>query len=35
MQRLKANFPNVDVIKVLNQYSIGDTIDNYKDYQIF
>ena len=32
MQKLNTNFPNVDVIEVGNEYSIGDTIDNYEDY---
>ncbi len=32
MQKLNTNFPNVDVIEVGNEYSIGDTIDNYENY---
>lgn len=32
MQKLSTNFPNVDVINVLNEYEIGDTIDNYEEY---
>ena len=35
MQKLETNFPNVDVINVLNEYSLGDTIDNYEKYQVF
>lgn len=35
MEALKTNFPNVKVIAVTNEYSIGDTIDDYENYQIF
>ena len=32
MTALKNSFPNVEVITVVNEYSIGDTIENYEDY---
>ena len=35
MHALVGNFPNVNIINVENQYSIGDTIDNYEEYQVF
>lgn len=34
MQSLNGHFPNVNIIAVSNQYTIGDTIENYEDYII-
>lgn len=34
MESLNGHFPDVNTIEVANQYSIGDTIENYEDYII-